>query len=81
MHAVSDPEDAEPTCAAGVKAPIVLYASTCPEAAEAMAKLGLIATVQDFQGPHAFSRVKRAVDMHVEIDCGYGRRRFSHGEW
>ena len=79
--AVSDPEDAERIRAAGVKAPILLYASTCPDAAEAVAELDLIATVHDFDGLHAFSRVKRAVDVHVEIDCGYGRLGFTPSEW
>lgn len=79
--AVSDPEDAERIRAAGIKAPILLYASTCPDAAEAVAELGLIATVHDFDGLEAFARVKRAVDVHVEVDCGYGRLGFTPGEW
>ncbi len=79
--AVSDPEDAERIRAAGVKAPILLYASTCPDAAEAVAELDLIATVHDFDGLDAFSRVKRAIDVHVEVDCGYGRLGFTPNEW
>lgn len=79
--AVSDTEDAERIRAAGVKAPILLYASTCPDAAEAVADLGLIATVHDFDGLDAFSKVKRIVDVHIEIDCGYGRLGFTPGEW
>jgi len=34
--AVSDPEGAAPICAAGVKAPILLYASACPKNASNM---------------------------------------------
>lgn len=79
--AVSDPEDAERIRAAGVKAPILLYASTCPDAADAVADLDLIATVHDFAGLEAFARVKRAVDVHVEVDCGYGRLGFTPDEW
>ena len=79
--AVSDPEDAERIRAAGVKAPILLYASTCPDAAEAVAELNLIATVHDFDGLDAFARVKRAIDVHVEVDCGYGRLGFTPNEW
>lgn len=79
--AVSDPEDAERIRAAGIAAPILLYASTCPDAAEAVAELDLIATVHDFDGLDAFSRVKRAVNVHVEVDCGYGRLGFTPGEW
>lgn len=79
--AVSDPEDAERIRAAGVRAPILLYASTVPDAAQAVAELGLIATVHDFLSLDAFSRVARTVDVHVEVDCGYGRLGFTPGEW
>ena len=79
--AVSDPEDAARIRAAGVNAPILLYASTCPDMADAVADLGLIATVHDFDGLEALSRVKRSVDVHIEVDCGYGRLGFTPGEW
>jgi alanine racemase len=79
--AVSDPEDAERIRAAGVVAPILLYASTCPDAADAVAELGLIATIHDFAGLGAFERVRRPVDVHVEVDCGYGRLGFTPEEW
>jgi alanine racemase len=79
--AVSDPEDAARIRAAGVTVPILLYASTCPDMAEAVADLGLIATVHDFDGLDALSRLKRPVDVHVEVDCGYGRLGFTPAEW
>jgi len=79
--AVSDPEDAARIRAAGVTAPILLYASTCPDMADAVADLGLIATVHDLDGLEALSRVKRSVDVHIEVDCGYGRLGFTPGEW
>jgi alanine racemase len=78
--AVSDPEDAERIRAAGIEAPILLYASTCPDAAHAVAELDLIVTVHDFEGLEAFSRLKRAVKVHVEVDCGYGRLGFTPAE-
>ena len=79
--AVSDPEDAQRIRAAGVDAPILLYASTTPDAAAAAAALGLIVTVHDFDGLEAFAATGRAVDVHVEVDCGYGRLGFTPDEW
>ncbi len=79
--AVSDPEDAQRIRAAGVDAPILLYASTTPDAAAAVAEMGLIATIHDFDGLEAFARAGRSVDVHVEVDCGYGRLGFTPNEW
>ncbi len=79
--AVSDPEDAERIRSAGVDAPILLYASTVPDAARAVAELGLIATVHDLDGLDAFAGTGRTVEVHVEVDCGYGRLGFTPGEW
>ena len=79
--AVSDPEDAQRIRAAGVDAPILLYASTTPDAAAAVAEMGLIATIHDFDGLEAFARTGRSVDVHVEVDCGYGRLGFTPDEW
>jgi alanine racemase len=79
--AVSDPEDAKRIRAAGVDAPILLYASTTPDAAAAVAKMGLIATLHDFEGLEAFARAGRSVNVHVEVDCGYGRLGFTPDEW
>lgn len=74
--AVSDPEDAHRIRAAGIDAPILLYASTTPDAAAAVAEMGLIATVHDAAGLEAFASAGSRVDVHVEIDCGYGRLGF-----
>lgn len=79
--AVSDPADARRIRAAGIDAPILLYASTCPDQAGAVAELGLIATVHDASSLAAFARVNRRVDVHVEVDCGYGRLGFTPDEW
>ena len=79
--AVSDPEDARRIRAAGIDAPILLYASTTPDAAAEVADLGLIATIHDCAGLEAFSRVGRTVAVHIEVDCGYGRLGFTPDEW
>jgi alanine racemase len=79
--AVSDPEDAQRIRAAGVDAPILLYASTTPDAAAAVAAMGVIATVHDFDGLDAFAGTGLRVSVHVEIDCGFGRLGFLPGEW
>ncbi len=79
--AVSDPEDAERLRLAGVEAPILLYASTTPAMAASVAELGLIATVHDFDSLQAFERLRRPVQVHVEVDCGYGRLGLVEREW
>lgn len=79
--AVSDPEDAKRIRSAGIDAPILLYASTTPDAAAAVVDMGLIATVHDFEGLEAFASAGRAVQVHVEVDCGYGRLGFVPSEW
>lgn len=79
--AVSDPEDARSIRAAGVDAPILMYACTTPDDVEAVAALGLIATIHDDAGLEAFVRAGRPVDVHVEVDCGYGRLGFVPSEW
>lgn len=79
--AVSDPEDAQRIRAAGITAPILLYASTTPDAAAAVAEMGVIATVHDFEGLRAFENAGRPMDVHVEVDCGYGRLGFVPRDW
>lgn len=79
--AVSDPEDAERLRAAGIDAPILLYASTTPDMAAAVADLGLIATVHDASSLEAYAALGRPVQVHVEVDCGYGRLGFVDSEW
>lgn len=79
--AVSDPEDARRIRSAGIDAPILLYASTTPDAAAAVADLGLIATIHDFAGLEAFASCGKPLEVHVEVDCGYGRLGFVPSEW
>lgn len=79
--AVSDPEDAERIRDAGIHAPILLYGATTPDQAEAIADLGLIVTIHDQQGLEAFEQLQRSVQVHVEVDCGYGRLGFVPEEW
>ncbi|KPF76529.1 hypothetical protein IP68_04065 [Blastomonas sp. AAP25] len=79
--AVSDPEDAERIRDAGINAPILLYGATTPDQAEAIADLGLIVTIHDRHGLEAFEQLQRSVQVHVEVDCGYGRLGFVPEEW
>lgn len=79
--AVSDPEDAQWIREAGIEAPILLYASTTPDQAEAIADLDLIATIHDHASLEAFVRLGRPVRVHIEVDCGYGRLGFVPAEW
>ena len=79
--AVSDPEDAARIREAGIDAPILLYAATAPDQAAAVAALGLIVTIHDMPALEAFERLGRPVQVHVEVDCGYGRLGFVPEEW
>jgi alanine racemase len=79
--AVSDPEDAARIRAAGVTAPILLYASTTPDAAAAVAELNLIVTIHDFDGLETYNRAGRPIEAHIEFDCGYGRLGFTPDQW
>ena len=79
--AVADPEDAARIRAAGVDAPILLYASTTPDAAAAVAELNLIVTIHDFDGLEAYASLGRPVEVHIEVDCGYGRLGFTPEQW
>jgi alanine racemase len=79
--AVSDPEDAERLRASGIDAPILLYASTCPDMAQAVSELGLIVTVHDDDSLEAMAATGRRVQVHVEVDCGYGRLGFTPDQW
>ncbi len=79
--AVSDPEDAARIRAAGVDEPILLYASTTPDAAAAVAELNLIVTIHDFDGLDAYAAIGRPVQVYIEVDCGYGRLGFTPEQW
>jgi alanine racemase len=79
--AVSDPEDAERIRAAGVDAPILLYGAAAPDQAAAIAELDLIVTIHDWSGLEAFERLQRPLQVHVEVDCGYGRLGFMPADW
>lgn len=79
--AVSDPEDAARIRRAGIEAPILLYGATTPDQAGAIAELNLIVTINDTDSLEAFGRLQRPVQVHVELDCGYGRLGFVPQEW
>ena len=79
--AVSDPEDALRIRAAGVAAPILLYAASTPDMARDIAELSLIVTAHDFDSLNAYAATGVRTRVHVELDCGYGRLGFTPDEW
>jgi alanine racemase len=79
--ACSAPEEARAIRAAGVTAPILLYASTSPTDAAAVAALGVIATIHDFSSLDAFANLPVPTTVYVKLDCGFGRLGFIAEEW
>lgn len=79
--ALGDPSAAPALRAAGVTLPILLYASTLPEHAAAVAALDVIPTVHDFPGLQAFGALRRDMEVWVKLDCGVGRIGFLPDQW
>ena len=79
--AVSDPADALRIRDAGVHAPILLYAASTPDMARDIAELNLIVTIHDFDSLSAYAATGLRIQVHVELDCGYGRLGFTPDEW
>jgi len=76
-----NPEDVLGIRKMGIKAPILLYASTLPEDAARVAELGAIVTIHDFESLHAFSVFKQPVKAFFKLDCGFGRIGFNQNDW
>lgn len=79
--ASSDPEDAAAIRQAGVTAPVLLYGCTTPDSAAEIAKLGVIATVHDFESLSALAAQPRTVETYLKLDCGFGRLGFGDKDW
>lgn len=79
--ACSSPEDVRAIRSAGVTVPILLYASTSAAEAAALASLGVIATIHDFESLAAFARLPGRNEVYVKLDCGFGRLGFTAADW
>ena len=79
--ALGNPDDVPLIRAAGVTLPILLYGATLPENAAAIAGLGVIPTVHDFDGLEAFAALRQTLAVYIKIDCGLGRLGFSSEQW
>ena len=79
--AVSDPADVVALREAGLKLPILLFASTLPEQAPQVAALDVIPVVHDLPSLTAFADLGRPVDVFFKIDCGMGRLGFAEHRW
>jgi alanine racemase len=78
--ALGNPDEVAALRAAGITAPLLLYAATLPEQAAAVADLGVLPTVHDFASLAAFSALGRELEIWVKLDCGVGRLGFLPGE-
>lgn len=79
--AVGGTDDALALRDAGITAPILLYASTLPQAAARLAELDITVTVHDLESLEAFARVDAGVDAFIKVDTGYGRLGLLPPEW
>lgn len=78
---VGGPEEAQSIRDAGIHADILLFASTLPADAAAVADLGVIATLQSPEAAQAFIALGRPLEVFVEIDCGFGRFGLTQPQW
>ncbi len=79
--AVGNPEDARAIRAAGINAPVLLYASTPPDAAAEVAALGITATIHDMESLAAFAALEQTLDVQFKIEAGLGRLGVSPDDW
>lgn len=75
------PEEAQNIRDAGVRLPILLFASTLPEQAAEVAALGVIVTIHSPESLAAYAALATPIDAFVEIDSGFGRFGFSRAQW
>ena len=79
--AVGNPEDARAIRDAGIKAPMLLYASTLPEAAGSVAALDVIVTVHDMESLAAFAAVGQPLEVQFKVEAGLGRLGLNSEDW
>ena len=79
--AVGDLHDAAAIRSRRITAPMLLYGSTDPASAAAVADLDLTATLHDLEGVDAFSALDRPLEAFVKVDCGFGRLGFTPEAW
>lgn len=78
---VGSPEEAWAMRQAGIRAEILLFASTLPQEVAALAALDLILSIHSPQMLDAIAALGRPVQAFVEIDCGFGRFGLQLAQW
>jgi alanine racemase len=76
--AVGDPADALAIRSAGVRSPILIYASTEAAALPGLARLDVIVTVHDLASLGACLQSRQR--FSIKLDCGFGRLGFREDE-
>lgn len=79
--AVSDPGDVVALRAAGIRVPVVLFASTLPEQAADVAALDVTPVIHDLPSLHAFAELERPLEVFCKVDSDMGRLGFAEGDW
>lgn len=71
--AVGNPADAAAIREAGIQAPVLLYASTLPESAAEVSRLGAVVTLHDLDSVRAFAALEHPVQAQIKVEVGLGR--------
>jgi alanine racemase len=78
---VGSPEEVECLRDARIKAPTLLFGSPLPQDLDAMAAMGARLTVHSMETLAAVVALSRKVEVHVEIDSGFGRFGLREAQW
>jgi len=79
--AVGSVEDLDTIRDAGVSLPVLVYPSTVPDEAAALAARDAIVTLHDGASLDAFARLDAPLDVFLKLDCGFGRLGFTAPDW
>ena len=79
--AVSDPNDVVILRNAGLKLPILLFASTLPEQAAEVSLLDVVPVIHDIPSLNAFAALKKDLNIFLKIDSGMGRLGLIEQQW
>lgn len=78
---VGSPEEVESLRDARIAMPTLLFGSPLPEHLDAVAAMGARLTVHSIETLDAVVAVSRKVEVHVEIDSGFGRFGLREAQW
>lgn len=78
---IGSPEEVECLRDARIAVPALLFGSPLPQDLEVVAAMGARLTVHSMETLEAIAAFKRPVEVHVEIDSGFGRFGLRAAQW